>query len=244
MFRFFVLAMLLAGATCARADDDPAKAATDALHALAPKAKIDSVTESSLPGFYAALVEGHVIYVSADGKYLIDGKVYDVAKHRDLNDERMAGVRKDGVERIPQDKRIVFAPKDPKYRVTVFTDVDCPYCRQFHKEIAEYNRLGIEVDYVLFPLSIHPGADKKAQTVWCAKDRNAAYTEAMNGQNLATKTCDNPIAEVSSIAMSIGLNGTPAILADDGSQLGGYLAPKDLAERLDALGAPAHAGAK
>ncbi|MDR3389276.1 MAG: DsbC family protein [Rudaea sp.] len=242
MFRFLVLAsVLLVGSVSAQAADDARKLVADALHKVAPQAKIESILESSLPGYYAAIIDGHVIYVSADGKYLIEGMVYDVQAHRDMSDEPLAGLRKQGIARIAQNQRLVFAPPNPKYKVTVFTDVDCPYCRQFHKQIAEYNHLGIEVDYVLFPLSIHPGADKKAQTVWCSADRNSAYTAAMNGQTLAPKTCDNPIGELTSVALSMGLNGTPAIVADDGSQLGGYVSPQDLAQRLQSLAPPPQA---
>ncbi|HZP68042.1 MAG TPA: DsbC family protein [Rudaea sp.] len=237
MSRLLFSALLMLGIVCAHADDAVPSAVTEALHSMVSKGKIDSITPAPLPGFYVVIIEGHVLYVSADGKFLIDGAVYDVPRHRELGDEQLVGVRKAGVARIPQDKRLVFAPPHPKYKVTVFTDVDCPYCRQFHKQIADYNRLGIEVDYVLFPLAIHPGADKKAETVWCSADRNTAYTEAMNGQNLPAKTCPNPIAELTTQALGMGLNGTPAIVAEDGSQLGGYLPPEQLAQRLDALAA-------
>jgi thiol:disulfide interchange protein DsbC len=234
---FIVALLLLVGSASAQAADDASKVVADALHAVAPKAKVDSIVESSLPGFYAAVIEGHVLYVSADGKYLIQGAVYNVPEHRDISDEPLAGLRKQGIAKIPQEKRLVFAPPHPKYKVTVFTDVDCPYCRQFHKQIAEYNKFGIEVDYVLFPLSIHPGSDKKAETVWCSADRNGAYTAAMNGQTLPPKTCNNPVAELTGIAMAMGVNGTPAIVAEDGSQLGGYVTPQDLALRLDSIAA-------
>jgi thiol:disulfide interchange protein DsbC len=241
MFRFCLLATLLLSAAAVQAEDDAHKAVIDAMHAVAPQAKIESIAESSLPGFFAVVVEGHVIYVSGDGKYLIEGKVYDIKKHADLSDERLSVLRKEGIAKIPAEKRLVFAPPNPKYKVTVFTDVDCPYCRQFHKQIADYNQLGIEVDYVLFPLNIHPGADKKAVSVWCSADRNTAYTAAMNGQTLPSKTCDNPIAELTSVAMAMGLNGTPAILAEDGSQIGGYLPPQELAQRLSAINAASKA---
>jgi len=236
MSRFFVVVLLLlAGSASAQVADDVNKAVADAVHALVPQAKLDTIVESSLPGFYAAVIEGHVLYVSADGKYVIQGQIYNVPAHREISDEPLAGMRKKGIAKIPQEKRLVFAPPHPKYKVTVFTDVDCPYCRQFHKQIAEYNKFGIEVDYVLFPLNIHPGSDKKAETVWCSANRNAAYTEAMNGQTLAPKTCSNPVAELSAIAMAMGVNGTPAIVAEDGSQLGGYVSPQDLVQRLDTL---------
>ena len=236
MSKLLFSAALLLGALGAHAADAP-KAVLDALHSLVPNAQPDSVEVSSLPGYYNVMVSGHVLYISADGKYLIEGQVFDVTRRVDLKEERLAVARRDAVAKIPKEQRLVFAPPHPKYKVTVFTDVDCPYCRQFHKQIADYNRLGIEVDYVLFPLSIHPGADKKAEAVWCAPDRNAAYTSAMNGENLPQKTCSNPIKELTASAMAMGLSGTPAILSDDGMQLGGYVSPADLVARLDSTAA-------
>jgi len=239
MSKFFLFIALLVGASGTYAVDAPKvdapKIVVDAVHSVAPNAQIDSVELSALPGYYTVMVAGHVLYISADGKYLIEGQVYDIARHVDLKEERLSAARREAVAKIPADKRLVFAPPHPKYKVAVFTDVDCPYCKQFHKQIADYNRLGIEVDYVLFPLNtIHPGADKKAEAVWCAADRNKAYTSAMNGENLPQKTCSNPIKELTASAMTMGISGTPAIIAEDGTQLGGYVAPADLALRLDA----------
>jgi thiol:disulfide interchange protein DsbC len=237
-----LLALLAVSAVAASAADpttaDPTAVATRTLHKLVPKAKVESVVPSPLAGFYAVVVDGHPVFVSVDGKYLIEGSVIDVDARRNVMDDAMAGLRKQALANIPQSKRIVFAPPNPKYHVTVFTDVDCPYCREFHKQIAEYNKLGIAVDYVLFPLVIHPGADKKAQTVWCSKDRNVAYNEAMDGKALAPLTCSNPIAEITNIANAIGINGTPAIFADDGAQLGGYVSPAQLAKQLQNLAQP------
>lgn len=224
--------------------DDVQKNVQDALHSVAPNAHVDSITQSQLPGFRQAVVDGHVLYVSDDGKYLIQGDVYDVANHQSLTQRSMAAIRKDTLAKIPQDKTLTFAPPNPKYTVTVFTDVDCPYCREFHKQIAAYNQRGIAVNYVLFPLSIHPGADKKAVSVWCSKDRTAMYTAAMNGQDPGKKTCDNPIAEMNAIGMSMGVEGTPAIFMEDGTQVGGYLPPDQLAQRLEQASARSHQVAK
>ncbi|MGA9335980.1 MAG: DsbC family protein [Rudaea sp.] len=237
MFRILLVAIVLFGAYPARAAEMTTKIVTDALHKLVPSAKIQAVTKSSLPGFYSVVVDGHVVFVSSDGKYLVEGHVYNINTHGDLAEEGLAGSRRQGLTKIPAQNRLTFAPPHPKYRVTVFTDVDCPYCREFHKQIAEYNKLGIAVDYVLFPLSIHPGSDKKAETVWCSNDRHTAYNVAMSGKPLAPKTCTNPIAELNSIAMAMGINGTPTILADDGTWLGGYVTPQQLAQRLAAMAA-------
>ena len=214
------------------------KTIRDALTKLAPNVKIEAMAKSELPGFYEVVVSGgQVVYASADGKYLIQGDVLDVAQKASLTGRAQASLRLASLKTLPQSKRIVFAPASPKHTVTVFTDVDCPYCRQFHKQIAAYNQVGIAVEYVLFPLAIHPGADKKAEAVWCAGDRNSAYTDAMNGKPLEQKTCNNPLKELTSAAMGMGLSGTPAIIADDGSELGGYVPPEDLAKRLESLAA-------
>jgi thiol:disulfide interchange protein DsbC len=238
MFRVVLLMFLAAFAVTATAQDDANKIATEALHKIAPNAKVQSVSQAPLAGFYSVVADGHSILISADGKFLIEGHVVDLATKRDVMEDGLAGVRRAALAGIAADKKVTFAPPHPKHRVTVFTDVDCPYCRQFHKQIAEYNKLGIAVDYVLYPLPMHKGADVKAVTVWCSKNRNDTFTSAMNGDALPVKTCTNPIREIISIAEANNITGTPAVLADDGTMLGGYIAPDQLAKRLDEMAAP------
>jgi thiol:disulfide interchange protein DsbC len=216
------------------------KIVRDALAKLAPTMKVEAAEKSELPGYYEVVLNnGQVVYVSADGKYLIQGDVYDVAQKASLTGRAQAAIRLAALKNLPQSKRLVFAPPNPKHTVTVFTDVDCPYCRQFHKQIAAYNQVGIAVEYVLFPLSIHPGADKKAEAVWCSQDRNAAYTAAMNGQDPGKKTCANPVAETTALGIKIGIGGTPTILNENGVQVNGGLAqdPAKLLAELDRLAA-------
>jgi len=235
--RFLCTLGLIAAATCAHADDAE-KNVRDAMHSLLPLVKVDHLVKSEVPGFYEVIVSGQVVYVSADGKYLLQGNLFDVAHKKDLTAARIAKLRASALAGLPNDKQMIFAPENPKHTVTVFTDVDCPFCRQFHKQIDEYNRQGIAVKYVLYPLDIHPGADKKAVAVWCAPDRKAAYTAAMNGQDPGTGTCkDNPVAETKAFGVSLGINATPTVLAEDGSRIEDSKAasPALLAAELDRL---------
>ena len=227
------MALLAMSALAMAADGE--KIARDAIHSLLPMAIIDEVVKSDLPGFYEVIISGQVTYVTEDGKYLLQGKLYDVPLKKDLTSARIATMREEALAKLPESKVMLFAPEKPKHTVTVFTDVDCPYCRQFHKQIAEYNRLGIAVRYVLYPLDIHPGADKKAAAVWCAKDRNAAYTAAMNGQDPGTTSCTNPVAEAKALGETLGINATPTVLAEDGSMIDNAKAvsPTLLAAELD-----------
>lgn len=239
--RWFCAALLAVVGIQAIAADNADQAVRDAVKKILPNAKIDVIEPSELAGFYQVVADGQVLYFSSDGKYLIHGSVFDIASRTDLGEKSLAALRKGTMAKIPLDKQLVFAPENPKYRVTVFTDVDCPYCREFHKQIAEYNKRGIAVNYVLFPLAMHKGADKKAEAVWCSADRNLAYTEAMSGKDPGTKTCNNPVAELTEIGKSMGVDGTPAIFTPDGDHVGGYMAPDQLVQRLDQIAQHARA---
>ena len=215
----------------------PEETVQAAMGKLAPQVKIDVVQESVIPGFYEAIVGSQFIYVSKDGRYVLDGSAIDVDSRRDITEAAPAKTRLASLKAIGPDKRIIFAPKDPKYSVTVFTDIDCPFCRRFHQQIQAYNDAGIAVEYVFLPLDIHPGADKKAEAVWCAIDRKTAFSAAMTGAPTGNATCENPIAESTRVARQIGINGTPTMLASDGSRVAPQiaLAPDKLVAELEHL---------
>ena len=238
-FVFIVSGLLLAAVASAATPEETVR---QAMNALAPKVKVDAVQESTIPGFYEAIAGGEFVYVTKDGRYVIDGNAYDVAHRVDLTASSRARARKDALAKVGPEKRIVFAPLAPlmaKHTVTVFTDVDCPFCRRFHQQIAEYNAKGIEVEYLFYPLSIHPGADKKAEAVWCSNDRPNAFTAAMAGKDPGKATCPNPVGELTELAKSLGIGGTPTVLADDGTQIASQIAmsPDRLAAELDRLAA-------
>ncbi len=193
-------------------------------------------------GFTEAVVAGRVFYVSNDGRFILDGAVIDIRERRNLTVSAMDDIRVEGLKAIPSAQRIVFAPRDPKYTVTVFTDISCGYCRMFHQHMDEYNALGIAVEYLFFPRA---GAGSEAwamaDSVWCAKDPRQAMTDAKAGKTLPAGTCETPVGIEFALGQDVGVNATPAVFAADGSQLGGYLEPQRL---LAALRANADAAAK
>ncbi len=234
--RFMSILPLLFACTAAAAAT-PAETVNAAMARLAPQVKVEVAQESPIPGFYEAIVGNQLVYVSKDGRFVLDGSVTDVQAGRDLTEAAHAKQRRSTLAQIGVDKRIVFAPENPKYTVTVFTDVDCPFCRRFHDRIAEYNALGISVEYVFMPLDIHPGADVKSEAVWCAGDRKAAFTAAMSGADTGTAACANPVAETTRLARQMGINGTPTTLAADGTRIapGVAMSPQQLLAELSRL---------
>ncbi|GLQ47716.1 hypothetical protein GCM10007862_27670 [Dyella lipolytica] len=213
---------------------------------LVPKAKIEQVTLSPMPGFYQVITSGHIVYVSADGKYLMNGDLIDANKGISLTDDAWATYRKTELAKVPVSDRIVFAPPHPKYTVTVFTDVTCPYCRVLHEQIDAFNKEGIAVQYLAWPRAGVIGDDGKPTSVynemvsiWCAADRNDAFTAAKKGRDPKPVSCKNPVKDQFDLGLKLGVTGTPAIYTEDGTQIGGYLSP---AEMLQAVQAHSTAG--
>ena len=231
------LAFVLVAASAQAADKPEVAAARKALQELVPQAKLDAIESAPLPGYRQIIVGSQMVYVSDDGKYLLQGTLYDTQNKRDLTGARLAVDHKKKVDAVPLSKRIVFAPDKPKYKITVFTDLDCGYCRKLHSQIAEYNKRGIEVDYLFFPRTgLNTPSFDKAVSVWCAADRKAAFTAAKAGKNPAPAKCDNPVAEEYQLGTQVGVEGTPTIFAPDGTKIGGYLPPAEMESKLQNLG--------
>lgn len=216
-----------------------------ALQQLDPNFKPDYVGAAPFAGFREVVVSGQVLYVSDDGRYLMQSQPYDIQAKGLVNSEGLLGYRRSLLAKANHGDRIVFAAPDAKYTISVFTDIECGYCRRLHQDIAELNRNGISVEYLAFP---RMGLGSKDYTdmisVWCASDRRQAMTAAKQGGTVPAKNCTNPVAMQYKLGQELGVNGTPAIFAPDGSQLGGYLPPAQLRAALDKLAAGAAGGSR
>jgi thiol:disulfide interchange protein DsbC len=208
------------------------------LKRLPPGSKIDDLRAAPIPGMYEFSEGAEISYLTADGKYYIDGSVFDMDTHQNLTEGRKNAIRSSLLASIPESQMIIFSPKAPQYTISVFTDMDCGYCRKLHSEMAELNRLGVRVRYLAFPRS-GPNTESwtKAQVVWCAANRNDTLTRAKLGGPLdMTKVCGNdPVAREYALGQSLGIRGTPAILTESGEYISGYLPPAELVRYLKDL---------
>ena len=218
----------------------PDAAIRNAVAKAVPDTRIDSIKGSPIAGFKEVAIGGQVVYVSTDGKYLLQGSLIELGSKENLTDASEAVIRRSVLDAVPRERRIVFAPANPKYRITVFTDIDCGYCRKLHAQIGEYMKEGIAVEYLFFPRAgLNSESYTKAVNVWCSADRRKALTDAKLDKPIEKRTCTNPVTMDYALGQRIGIDGTPAIFAADGTQLGGYLSPQDMLARLDRAAARA-----
>ena len=163
-----------------------------------------------------------------------------MGSRQNLTEDRRTQARLAMISAVPETQMVIFAPKNPQYTITVFTDVDCAYCRKLHSEIAELNKLGVRVRYMFFPRT-GPNTEswKKAEVVWCSVNRNEALTRAKAGAQLdmnLSKGCDaSPVARDYAVGQSIGVRGTPAIVTERGDYIAGYLPPRELVQEIKNL---------
>ena len=213
----------------------PAKA--DPRDAIVKKVgvKLEDVRLSPVNGVYEVTDGANISYVTADAKYAILGDLLEVDTNVNVSENRRRAIRARMIDVIPENEMLVFSPKDPpKYTITVFTDIDCGYCRRLHSQIAEYNRLGIRVRYMFFPRS-GPDTDSwhKAESVWCASNRNDALTRAKNGENIKSPKCPTDIVKRDyELGEKLNVTGTPAIFLASGEMLPGYAPPGELLHYL------------
>jgi thiol:disulfide interchange protein DsbC len=193
----------------------------------------NAIKDTPMKGLKEVTTDRGIFYISDDGKYFIAGRLFDLNNDMaNLTDLAMNEFRVDGVASF-KDSMIVYPAKNEKYKITVFTDTTCGYCRKLHAQMSEYNDLGITVQYLAFPRGgINSKSFYDIQSVWCAADQRKAMTDAKSGDAVASTSCSAPIEAQYNLGQASGVNGTPAIVLADGSMIPGYKPPADLLQLL------------
>lgn len=221
----------------ARAAEDPAATVVLArLKAARADLEYSMPKESAIKGIYEVSVRGGpTLYVSADGAFFVAGDLFSIGPggFTNLAEKRRSADRRDEIAAVRQEDMIVFAPPNPKATITVFTDVDCGYCRKLHQEVPELNRIGIAVHYLAFPRAgIGSPSYRKLVTAFCSEDRGDALTRLKNGEDLPDRQCENPVESQYMLGHRVGVEGTPALVLEDGTLIPGYQTAADLARLL------------
>ncbi len=235
----YVLAvfLLLTQVTLSHAADaakpDDFAAMRQMLAKMAPGTSPDSIKPAPVAGLYEVVYGAQIFYATKDGRYMFQGDIVDVPGRSNITEERRTDVRMSAINKLSEDKMIIFAPAKVKHTITVFTDIDCGYCRKLHSEIDSYLKEGIRVRYLSYPRTgIDSPSYNKAVSVWCAKDRKAALTSAKKDEPVEPKTCDNPVKQEMALGEQVGVSGTPTIITESGHLLPGYVPAARLAQIL------------
>ena len=235
--------------TACGADTGSAEAGNNAVNGDQAKAafeeafegmKVTEVRAAPMAGMVELDVNGRErVYMTEDGRHILIGKLLEIKDGEVVNpaEERFEKVRKAGIKELDPADMITYAADDETAEVYVFTDISCGFCRKLHRHIDEYNAAGVTVHYLAFPRG---GATTEAAAamrhIWCAEDRAQALTDAkLNNEVIQAELsdCAKPVDEQYQLGNTFGVRGTPAIYSTEGEQLGGYVTPEQLLQRLN-----------
>jgi len=241
---------LLVLSSWAAAGEPADKAIADKLRAaLAMPAmglEVESVETSVIPGLYEVqFSSGPVVYSTATGDHVILGDLFavDAKGYTNLTEQRRNGERLEQLAKVDPKDMIIFSPKgETRAHITVFTDTSCFYCQKLHKEVPELNRRGVEVRYLAYPRSgLDSPTYRQLATAWCASDRQDALTRLKSQLPVPENVCaDNPVAAEYQLGQQMGVQGTPALITEDGTLIPGYQSADQLMVTLG-LDSPAAA---
>jgi len=231
-----ILGLSLVATACAEESaKDPEATIKEALAPLLAGGTIDKVNSTPISGLYEVQIGTQIAYVTGDGRYLIQGDITDLASKESITKPRERETKAEAIAKVGEENMVIFGDKDLPHTITVFTDIDCGYCRKLHSEIDSYNEAGIRVRYLFFPRAgIGSESYDKAVSVWCSDDRKKALTAAKKGEEIEKRECDNPVTKDKELGDELGVNGTPALVLEDGELVPGYIPAKRLAAYLDA----------
>lgn len=195
---------------------------------------VDSFADSPVKGLVQVSTNRGLFYVSENGEFLLQARVFNIDEDmRNETEVALTSLRLDGVKDMAS-SAITFKAKEEKHVITVFTDITCGYCRKLHNEIGELNDNGITVQYLAFPRSgLNSENYEDMVSVWCAANPQQALTNAKAGDNVASASCKNKVAEQYMLGQKLGVNGTPNIILPDGSLIPGYQPAELLVQVLE-----------
>ncbi len=202
-----------------------------------PKVKLESVTKTQYGGLYEVYAGGQIIYTDDNfGFFIVDGRLIDVKNRRDVTSERTEELSRIDFSSLPLEQAIKVVKGSGSRKMVVFSDPDCPYCKQLEQEgLAPITDVTIYT--FLFPIErLHPGAPDTAKAIWCAPDRARAWTNWMLKNYLpqGNTSCSVPLDSVSVLAQKLGVNSTPTLFFADGGRLRGAYPTEDIEKALSA----------
>ena len=202
------------------------------LKELYPSTRITAVRPSEVSGLYEVTMGRNVAFTDPTGRYFVFGHLFDMKEQKDLTAQRLSDINRIDFSQLPVQDAIKTVRGDGSRKLAVFSDPDCPYCKGLEGELAKLDN--VTVYTFLYPLDgLHPEAKGKSERIWCASNRAKAWSEFMTMGKLPNgPKCATPIERIIQLAGSLGINGTPTLILQDGSLIPGAASAAEIERRL------------
>ena len=198
---------------------------------------INFIETSLLPDFYVVNVANNqILYVSKSFEFVLAGEVIQLKEGQitSLNDKYQTKLVKNILSTINSKESINFVSNKEKYKLTIFTDISCGYCRLLHSEIDSYLKEGLTINYLAFPRDgLNGSVYKDMMSAWCSKNPKQSLTMLKNGEEIEELQCNNPVSDHFRKGSLLGITGTPTIILEDGRKFSGYIPANELIKIIE-----------
>ncbi|MCP1726147.1 thiol:disulfide interchange protein DsbC [Natronospira proteinivora] len=194
----------------------------------------EQLRPSPIDGLWILTIGPEVVYVDEEGEHLFQGDMIHLPSRENLSEADRAEARRETLSGVDPETRLSYIAEEEAFNITVFTDIDCGYCRQLHRDMDELNKAGISVHYLFYPRGGEgTAAWEKSDQVWCADDKHEAMDEAKSGANLQGDTCEETPTEAHfQLGRQMQVSGTPTIITESGHIIRGYVPADNLISRI------------
>ena len=230
--RSFLLPLLVALALPALADE--AEIRKNLSQRMPEFPKIDEVSKTPVPGLWEVRVGNEVLYTDADGSHLFEGELIDTKNKANLTRQRIAKLTAIKFDELPLKDALVIKQGNGSRKLAVFADPNCGYCKRLERELVALK--DVTIYNFIYPV-LGPDSDQKSRAIWCSKDAMKTWRDWMLdgvAPPRAMGQCnDAAITRTIEYGKKYRINGTPAIIFENGERVPGALSGADLAKRLD-----------
>ena len=194
---------------------------------------IDSLKKTPYLGLYEVVVGDEVFYTDDKADFFFFGHVINTKTRVSMTNERIQEIkaaRRVPLESLPLQHAIKIVKGDGSRKVAVFTDPNCPYCKQLEKELVNINNVTIYT--LLYP--VLKGSMELSKKIWCSKDQIKAWDDFMlKGVAPSGKDCETPLDALVKSGQENKVSGTPTLVFADGSIVGGMIPAATIEEKLE-----------
>ena len=195
--------------------------------------KIDEVTKTPIPGLWEVRIGSELLYTDEQGNHIIQGSLFDTKAKVNLTDKRIEKLTAIDFDDLPLKDAMLVKQGTGARKLAVFADPNCGYCKRFERDLLTVKDVTIYT--FLYPV-LGPDSSEKSRSIWCSKDAMKTWRAWMIDGVVPPKVvgkCDvTAIERNSAFGRKYRVNGTPAILFEDGKRVPGAMAAADVEKRL------------
>lgn len=184
-----------------------------------PNLNLQQIQTTPVANIYSALLDGQVVYLDDSGQYLFSGNLLRLKDQKNLTQEQTW-------TNLPFQDAIQIVKGSGQHQLAVFSDPNCPYCKNLERELAQLD----DVTIYLFIYPLKPESRQLAKQLWCSPNRSYAWQRLMLQGILPTATteCEQPIERNLKLGQRLGFDGTPSLIFSNGIKNIGVLSKNQI----------------